>query len=270
MEQKLRWHYLEQYIASSNHKLTVNLIGCGGTGSHMLTNLAVLSHAMVKLGKQPLFVRVFDPDIIEEHNIGRQMFSTSDIGMYKSDVLVTRCNRYFGTEWMSIPELYCKSPNIRESILGANFIISCVDSVNSRKIISSIFRNRKNQGDHLKDGYNHYSGHDYMTSYYWLDLGNNRKTGQIILGTLRKIKQPNKKCIDYLPSFNEEFPKAKESSAEPSCSLAESLSRQDLFINKVMATFASNMLWHLINEFRINYRGIYINLETMKTQPILL
>lgn len=262
----MRYHYLDQYIASAQHRITCNLIGCGGTGSHMLTNLATLSHAFVKLGKQPLFVRVFDPDGVEEHNVGRQMFSISDVGRFKSDVLVERCNRYFGTDWVSIPELYCeKKDNLRNDQKNANFIISCVDSVKSRKMIDNLYPEKMNE--RTGDGYFIES---YNTSFYWLDIGNTRKSGQIILGTLRYIKQPNKESSSYLPCFFAEYRDVKEQNQLPSCSLAESLGKQDLFINKIMATFASNMLWQLMMEFRINYRGIYINLESLKTQPITI
>jgi PRTRC genetic system ThiF family protein len=260
----MRYHYLEQYIASAQHKITVNLIGCGGTGSHMLTNLATLSHAFVKLGKQSLFVRVFDPDIVEDFNCGRQMFSVSDVGRFKSDVLVERCNRYFGTDWISVPELFGGESDMKDHSRHANFVISCVDSVKSRKMIDSMYPAKVR--DKSGDGYYRES---YNTSFYWMDIGNAKKTGQIILGTLRPIKQPTK-YLSNLPCFFEEYPKVKEQNQLPSCSLAESLWKQDLFINKIMATFASNMLWQLLMEFRINYRGIYINLESLKTQPIAL
>ena len=266
----MRYHYLEQYIASAQHRITINLVGCGGTGSHMLTNLATLSHAMVKLGKQPLFVRVYDPDKVDEFNVGRQMFSVSDIGEYKSDVLVTRCNRFFGTEWMSYPEMYCETTEMRKEDFGANFIISCVDSVKSRRMISDMYPLPRMIKASQGDIYNN-SGHmSYRTPYYWMDIGNTRKSGQIILGTLRQIKQPDEESLGFLPGFFQEFLDVTELRNEPSCSLAESLLHQDLFINKIMATHASNMLWTLLKEFRINYRGIYINLENVKTTPILI
>lgn len=66
----MRLHYLDAEIASSQHMITVNLVGAGGTGSHMLTNLAILSSALERLGRQPLFIKVFDPDIIQSHNVG--------------------------------------------------------------------------------------------------------------------------------------------------------------------------------------------------------
>jgi len=249
----MKYHYLEKSLASTQHKITIDLIGAGGTGSHMLTNLAVLSATMISLGRQPLFVRSFDPDKIEPHNVGRQMFSKSDVGQFKSDVLITRANRYFGTDWQSYSVRY------EESKYCSNIIISCVDSVASRKEIYFTMQKHKHVGSH------------YNVPFYWMDIGNSRKSGQIILGTVSQIPQPsNCGAVEKLATFVKEFKRLKEDMSEPTCSLAESLSRQDLFINKIMATYASNMLWQLLSEFRISYRGIYVNLETMKTQPILL
>jgi PRTRC genetic system ThiF family protein len=198
------------------------------------------------------------------------MFSVSDVGHYKSDVLVSRCNRYFGTEWISVPSFYGTRIDMREESVGANFIISCVDSLSSRREIAATIPVKSTDWSYR---------HPQFTSiYYWMDIGNSRKTGQIILGTARGIEQPARKMGEFpiietvqeLPNFIKEFPKIREKKEEPSCSLAESLGRQDLFINKIMATFASNMLWQFLKEFRINYRGIYINLETLKTQPIAI
>ncbi len=34
---------------------------------------------------------------------------------------------------------------------------------------------------------------------YWVDTGNTTNTGQVILGTLTKVPQPEKSCPSYLP-----------------------------------------------------------------------
>lgn len=54
----------------------------------------------------------------------------------------------------------------------------------------------------------------------------------------------------------------------PSCSLAEALSKQDLFINSIMAQYACNLLWKMFREASINYHGLYVNLETLNINPI--
>ena len=55
--------------------------------------------ALQVLGHPGLHVTVFDPDIITEANIGRQLFSETELGQCKATAAVTRVNRFFGTTW---------------------------------------------------------------------------------------------------------------------------------------------------------------------------
>lgn len=255
----MKLHYLDTRIAESNQMITVNLIGAGGTGSHMLTNLAILSSTLTKLGHNPLFVRVFDPDIVTEHNVGRQAFSRGDVGKNKADILVSRCNRYFGTQWMSEPNKFAILPVNNYDITMANIAISCVDSVISRKEIYDL----------LERVASNYGYQAYKTSIYWMDIGNSARSGQVILGTMVETMQPKKsRGAKTLNHFFDEYPDATDDTNIPSCSLADALFKQDLFINKIMATYASDMLWNLLHKFVINYRGVYVNLETLKSSPI--
>lgn len=223
----------------------------------MLTNLGAINQAMIKLDRQPLFVRVFDPDMVTPTNVGRQGFSTADIGENKASILVTRVNRFYGTQWAAIPYLFDKE--MLKTSDSSNITISCVDSVLSRKAIREAYPN---------DYHNQPKPGKIYTPYYWMDIGNSNDTGQIIFGTFRPIKQPEDDGCRMLPTFFDEFPKVKDNPEEPSCSMAESLARQDLFINKLMATLGANMLWQLLKNFSIDYRGIYLNLKTLQTRPI--
>jgi hypothetical protein len=67
------------------------------------------------------------------------------------------------------------------------------------------------------------------------------------------IRQPNSEkyeTVENLPFVTEEFGELlKQSEVEddtPSCSLAEALEKQDLFINSVLAQMGSSLLWNLI------------------------
>lgn len=251
----MKWHYLNESIVSTTHKITVDLIGCGGTGSHMLSNLAMINKSLIQLERQPLAVRVFDPDVVGEHNIGRQLFSPADIDQHKAEVLVTRINRFYGTNWLAFPYKY----GYEEQYCG-NILISCVDSVKSRK---SIYDFIKKEYDTKEENQ---SWQIHNTPFYWMDLGNGKNYGQVLLSTLYESKK--NLGIKNLPTFFKEFPNVKDDKLEPSCSAAESLARQDLFINKMLSTLAAHMLWDLFKNFRINYRGIYLNLENMKTSKI--
>ena len=254
----MKYHYLAQYLASTQHKIVVGVVGCGGTGSHVLTNLAMTNKALIGLGKQPLHVCAYDDDIVEEHNIGRQIFSPADIGQNKAAVLVTRINRYFGFDWESRDVRFTKGMG-RNEVTSINILISCVDSVASRKGIA----------DYIIPHARKESMNNQFTLYYWLDAGNSYHSGQVIMGTVSPGQAP-KGSIKELPVWTQEYKGVRDKKEEPSCSLAESLGRQDLFINKIMATYTTDMLWQLLKNYRIHYRGIYVNLESMKTQPILL
>ena len=90
-------HYVNNYLLNPYHEVTVSLIGCGGTGSQVLTSLGRISYALRQLGHPGLYVTAYDGDIVTEANCGRQLFSTQEIGYNKAEVLVTKMNMFFGT-----------------------------------------------------------------------------------------------------------------------------------------------------------------------------
>ena len=53
-----------------------------------------MSVALQALGHPGLHVTVFDPDTVTEANIGRQLFSGSELGLNKAAALATRINRF--------------------------------------------------------------------------------------------------------------------------------------------------------------------------------
>lgn len=54
----------------------------------------------------------------------------------------------------------------------------------------------------------------------------------------------------------------------PSCSLAESLSIQELFVNQWLATAELELIWRLFRKGGLDYRGFYINLDTGRMNPV--
>lgn len=249
-------HYTEKYLLDPTHPITISLIGAGGTGSQVLTSLGRINHALLALGHPGLYVSAYDNDDVSEANIGRQLFSESDIGLNKANVLITRMNRFFGTDWKCIPKLYGNGQEEPE-----NIIISCVDSVKSRLQISKAIDGK--------------SGIDYQRRLYWLDFGNGTNFGQVVLGTLAEIQQPKSEkyeVISNLKTVTElfDFSIVNEKDSGPSCSLAEALRKQDLFINSTLSQLGCALLWKLITNGMIDYQGIYLNLDTMNVNPIKL
>ncbi|MDR0412404.1 MAG: hypothetical protein LBH61_01175, partial [Dysgonamonadaceae bacterium] len=56
----------------------------------------------------------------------------------------------------------------------------------------------------------------------------------------------------------------------PSCSLAEAIEKQDLFINSALANIGAKLLWKLFKEGTTSHAGTFLNMDTMKMNPITL
>jgi PRTRC genetic system ThiF family protein len=246
-------HFTDPYILNPEHEITIALVGAGGTGSQVLTCLSRMDAALKALGHPGLFVTVYDPDVVTPANRGRQLFSERDTGLNKASCLVTRLNRFFGTGWDSIPAAYNGNP--------ANIVITCTDNVASRIYVREILM--KEPDRYL---------HPYERFIYWMDFGNTRSTGQVILGSAC-ITQPSSKKFEpagRLPSVTElfDYSNPDEKDSGPSCSLAAALQKQDLFINSTLAQLGCGLLWKLFRECMIEYQGIFLNLDTLKTAPV--
>lgn len=241
-------HKTVPYLLNPDNLVSVAVIGCGGTGTQVLTCLARLNEALVGIGHPGLYVKAFDGDSVDVTNVGRQLFSPQDIGHNKAMISISRINRYFGYEWSAVPFHASKPADLR-----ANIVITAVDSAKARVEIHTLLTKPK-MDNHEPD----------QKAYYWLDFGNDYKTGQVVLGTIHTKELPT--VIDRFPVLR----KKKERKSEPSCSIAQALGKQDLFINSTLAQLGMNLIWKLFREAGVNYGGLYLNLETLNVNPIKL
>lgn len=262
---KLAAHFVPAEIVQPYNPVTVNLIGAGGTGSQVLTALARMNHSLIALGHPGLHARVFDNDKVEAANIGRQLFFGSEAGQYKSVALVNRTNRGFGTNWKAYTDKFDHKLNSRHGEAYATITISCVDTVSARFEIATLLTKLCNLN------------HGRSRPLYWMDLGNGRHTGQVLLSTLTAIKQPPTsvhKAVDKLPLITEEYKEllmAQDPADDtPSCSLAEALTKQDLFINPTLAYWGVSLLWKMFRQPFLLHRGSFINLDTLTAKPVTL
>lgn len=284
-------HYTAEYIINPMHPVTVNVIGCGGTGSQVLNSLARMHSALRALGHPGLFVRAIDPDRVTDANMGRQLFSPADVDAHKCIVLISRINRFFGTDWEGVPSLYQEGCPVRP----ANITISCVDTGKARKSIKNELESHRKKADQkakmLKAANNNrfdrrskewqelsrFVLEPYDWPYYWMDFGNMMDRGQVVLSTIGSVEQPSKSefdCRTSLPSIDKFHPDIfKDIAGEdqgPSCSLAEALNKQDLFINTNLANMGLAILWRMFRQLHIKFHGCYLNLETMQVNPIAI
>ncbi|MEP6749415.1 MAG: PRTRC system ThiF family protein [Bacteroidota bacterium] len=265
MNTKTTVHFADNYLLQPPNPITCNIIGAGGTGSQLLTAMARMSHSLIALGHPGLWVQLFDDDIVTEANLGRQLFASSEKGLYKSVVLINRVNRFFGTNWKAITNLYDhKNHEVIAKYGAANMIISCVDTLTARFEIAKIIT--------LLEKENRFHQNKML---YWMDFGNGKETGQVILSTIGKIKQPASKkfqTANDLPFITKQFKEllltSEKKDTTPSCSLADALTKQDLFINSTLVNMGASLLWNLFREGMIEHRGFFINLKSFHARPL--
>ncbi|MBD1362579.1 PRTRC system ThiF family protein [Mucilaginibacter sp. ZT4R22] len=258
-------HITDNYLVNPTNPITVNLIGAGGTGSQMLTCLARMNQAMLALDYPGLIVTVYDDDTVSPANLGRQLFAEAEIGLHKSVALVNRINRFFGTNWKAVNKRYDNDTCRYLSDSGkANLYITCVDNAAARFEIAEIL-----------GAYKSYRSYERNKPLYWMDLGNSRDTGQVLLSTIGELKQPTSEKfapVGNLPFVTETFKGLLETADAtddtPSCSLAEALTKQDLFINSTLANMGASLLWALFREGILLNRGFFMNLHDFRTQPL--
>ncbi|MBA0885527.1 PRTRC system ThiF family protein [Flavobacterium undicola] len=262
--EKIKVHFTDNYLINPTNPITVNLIGAGGTGSKVVTSLIEMNHSLIALGHAGLSVCLWDDDIITEANLGRQRFADSETGLYKSVALINRANRWSGTNWKAETIKFEKDSLERlPENAAASIFISCVDSVKARFEIADILKQLNNSNAYAN------------RPRYWMDFGNSQHTGQVILSSIGNIKQPNSEkyeTVANLPFVTEEFPELLKQSEitddTPSCSLAEALGKQDLYINSALAQIGSSLLWGLFRNGLTQYRGFFLNLKDFRSQPV--
>jgi PRTRC genetic system ThiF family protein len=240
-------HKINKNLLKGTVKVAV--IGAGGTGSQVITGLAQLHAAMIALGHPGgLQVDVIDDDLVSQANVGRQMFWQSDVGLPKAHVLVQRINAAMGLNWQGHAERVTGNSSLNHEI-----VIGCVDTRKARKAILASMQ-----------GY---------SATYWLDLGNRASDGQVILGEVgNRYKQDFQ---PRLPNVADLFPEIVDEGLDgeddvPSCSLADALEKQNLFVNRGVALYGLNLLWELFRHGEIGYHGVFVNLKMGRTTPLLV
>jgi len=264
MEHKLKVHFLAEELRQPTNPIKIHLIGAGGTGSFVLSGLARLNEALLAHDHPGFMVILWDDDKVEKANIGRQLFALSEIGLYKSVALINRINRFFGTNWKAEPKRFPDiiSPDQKEQ-LRASIYISCVDNIASRFNLASMLNQLQNENYRIN------------RPRYWMDFGNSRDSGQIVLAMIGKVKQPVSKkftTIDHQLYVTEEFSslllQSEENDTVQGCSLVDSLKKQSLYINSTLANLGCDLLTTLLFDGVLMERGLLLNLKTRYCRPL--
>lgn len=230
--------------------LNIFVIGCGGTGSYLIPNLARLLSVKQVDGVIP---RLFlcDADIVEEKNLLRQNFVRSDIGKNKASVLALRYSKAFGipiagvedylpagdshtvARWITdvVNGAACLFPEAENISSVCNIIISCVDNVKTRLTIRE------------------YRKYNLSLTPIWIDTGNEEFRGQVVYSDyLKDSLGSTLDVFDIFPNMVEQMTKSDHPDAL-SCADHALSAPQNIGANMTSAQCA-------FNYFNIVYHNI--------------
>lgn len=255
-------------FVARNGPITIALIGCGGTGSHIAQALARIA-AHTRSPRSELRIIFLDGDVVEEKNVGRQLFAPGDVGVNKAQALASRFSSLFGLAIEAVPEMatvdrlaalggITRKHGGKNNSLG--ILVGAVDTAVGRKTLAGALR--------AQPCWN-----------LWIDSGNHEHSGQVCLGTeteADKLKGAIKLGIcAKLPAPNLIYPdllSATERRAREDCAAAQEDNVQSLMINQMMAAITSQYLSTLIIHRRLTTFQTTIDLGTlaMRSTPITM
>ena len=239
-------------LISSPDRTRVLVLGAGGTGSAFVEGLGAMNQALVSIGHPGLAVTVFDDDEVELHNIGRQRFGAADRGQNKAEAVVARTNRMYLSDFCG----YGHRPDLDKLVRqGYNITVTAVDNNATRRKVQELFRTDKYEAYQNREDDMLYR--PFERKLYWLDMGNGPRFGQVVLGSVGKM-------ATSVEVFGiEQF---KDNDDTPSCGAEDSLRKQDLFINRAVATQGLHMMWTMFRSAKTTYNATFINLENGRTR----
>lgn len=235
------------YFVNGQNPITVSVIGAGGTGSFVMSRLARLHKALNFMDHPGFYVKLIDYDKVEEQNVGRQLFTSDDVGFYKAERIVSKINIAYDLAWK------CSLSDHPDDI-NKNLIISCVDNTETKQRIIDDFYSKVDE-----------PVSEQSIKYYLIDCGNGKDFGQVILSDVnKKLKNINDFFGRDLSKFD-----TKERQGD-GCSYRIKLEEQDLFINDLVSIYAVNIIKDLIINKRIYYQGVFFNTTEFLTNKIFI
>lgn len=242
---------LAEKLLRASTRLRILQVGAGGNGSSLLMGLHHLHEALRAYGFAGLHVTLADGDTVSESNLARQSFWPADLGRNKATTLIGRLNLAAGHDWTALPEHLTTRHQVPSDI-----VISCVDSRAARAVIAERVTDRRRPYD--------------QQPYYWLDLGNGSRGGQVVLGQPRN--DHNGASVARLRCAHELFPAIADTTQPdddaPSCGTIEAIERQDLFLNSMLANQALNLVWNLLRYRTLTTHGAFVTSSTGLCTPM--
>lgn len=245
-------------IADSS--LSIVVVGCGGTGSHLVQILARLMFDLREKNQRPLQLTLVDGDRVERKNVGRQLFSTHEIGKNKAQALAARFNALFGLAITAVPEMATQRllQQLAPARQEVGILVGAVDNVAARTSLAVALASQSWR--------------------IWIDAGNHFNEGQVSLGTTTSVEglrgslklgtictalpAPTIMCPDLLQEDPEDV--------VDDCATAIADDRQSLLVNSHMSHIVGGYLHQLVTKRHVNsfYTEVNVAAMSMRSIPI--
>ncbi len=245
---------------------TLWLIGAGGTGSWLAPAVARVARQMKERGQTPT-VYFVDPDSVSAANVHRQAFSDAEVGANKSFSLAARYSQAWGVEITALQtrfsiELF--NAHCRWYNPGLTVLIGCLDNAAGRQVMAEVIRR---QADYLRG--------EAVPKIWWLDSGNGRTSGQVLLGNtfdgerLRKAFVLPDRC-NTLPAPSLQYPdlliprpeERRSAAQRMSCEQMALANAQSLPVNQMVAAIAADYLVGLTLTQQLKSFATYFDLAS--------
>src|SRR5258708_6950449 len=113
------------------------LVGLGGSGSQWARSIARTVYHLREHRQHLPAIRFVDPDIVETKNIGRQMYTSSDVGQYKAELLAKRFNAALGLNIVWYNEKFDAE---RHTARYGTLVCGAVDNHEARRELARVHR----------------------------------------------------------------------------------------------------------------------------------
>lgn len=240
----------------NTHIQSVVIVGLGGTGAQVARIVARIVYDMRRVRLHTPSILLVDPDIVEEKNVGRQMFTPADatLRLPKVEVVGRRLNMALGLDIAWSVEPFGAGKHC--SRYGSQLVIGCVDNHLARREL------HKAQG-------------------ILISAGNYRDGGQVVIGNVADPEQM-RRHIDgrdgkyaYLPKEGLLFPallepEAPASAPQTDLSCAELVLRgeQDVLVNDWMACAVGQYVYAILRRQPVRTFASFISLDGMSVRSL--
>jgi PRTRC genetic system ThiF family protein len=244
----------------AGERIGLALVGCGGTGSWLAPTVARVARLLREKFGKLVEVYFVDPDPVAAKNVYRQNFCDAEIGRNKATALAWRYGLAWGLEITAVEEAFDSKPNFGHGYkFDLEILIGCVDGAAGRQQIA-----------------------EYAEEYgrrWWLDCGNFKAGGQVLLGGGLTDKDPlglpGLCCWLPLPSVQHpEILQAEPKTIQPeeglSCADLAMLDSQGLAINQRVAAEAGDYLVRMLLTKDLKKMATYMDLASGSSRSVYI